>query len=365
MPPDKKIQELIQQYGSDYGNIQTVRLGKLDGVTVRSDIEGVLWARQWNGREIKVHNKALVGAIFDLRVLVGIRRFQPGKWVILETVEDYLTPAGSGHVAFHEEQHEFEAADELPIDRKQIRYFSVRVSYEAPFTVQVYGGVFPTSTGMVQVDHQLLDMSGEVVTVGAVFVNIETDDTGVLSLNTGTNFGSIFVADVSYIPAPDPGKYLLASVLFYEGQTELLNEHIIVPMPLVAVGKDTGLEISEATADTPLSADEFGFWDVVDSLLKKITWTNIKATLKTYFDTLYSALGHTHASIFNDAEGDPADVSSTAASDGTSVYAARRDHVHYSSATGGGGSELLMESGVTSPPVPIENSDGDDWLYAS
>lgn len=27
------------------------------------------------------------------------------------------------------------------------------------------------------------------------------------------------------------------------------------------------------------------------------------------------------------------------------------------------GSELLMADGVTSPPVPIENEAGDDWLY--
>jgi len=41
------------------------------------------------------------------------------------------------------------------------------------------------------------------------------------------------------------------------------------------------------TADTPLDADSFQFWDAVDSLFKSITWSNIKATLKTYFDTLY------------------------------------------------------------------------------
>ena len=47
--------------------------------------------------------------------------------------------------------------------------------------------------------------------------------------------------------------------------------------------------INGSSADTPLDADEWCFRDNVDSILKKITWTNIKATLKTYFDTLYFA----------------------------------------------------------------------------
>lgn len=31
--------------------------------------------------------------------------------------------------------------------------------------------------------------------------------------------------------------------------------------------------------------------------------------------------------------------------------------------TASGGGELLMQDGVTSPPVPIETEAGDDWLY--
>jgi len=57
-------------------------------------------------------------------------------------------------------------------------------------------------------------------------------------------------------------------------------------------------DANTAAADTPLDADKFSFWDVVDSIKKSITWANIKATLKTYFDTLYP--GHSLSTASND-----------------------------------------------------------------
>lgn len=44
-----------------------------------------------------------------------------------------------------------------------------------------------------------------------------------------------------------------------------------------------GTILTGASADTPLDADTFNFWDAVDSILKKITWANIIATLRTAF----------------------------------------------------------------------------------
>ena len=47
-----------------------------------------------------------------------------------------------------------------------------------------------------------------------------------------------------------------------------------------------GTEINDSTAQTQaIDTDRFAF--STSSVLKHITWTNIKATLKTYFDTLY------------------------------------------------------------------------------
>ena len=54
---------------------------------------------------------------------------------------------------------------------------------------------------------------------------------------------------------------------------------------------DIATKIHAATnKTTPVDADETGIVDSVSGLLNKVTWANIKATLKAYFDTLYLAL---------------------------------------------------------------------------
>ena len=64
--------------------------------------------------------------------------------------------------------------------------------------------------------------------------------------------------------------------------------------------------ITAAGAETePLDADEFPFYKIVGTILKKVTWVNIKATLKTYFDTVYTlanlgGIAHSLATAAND-----------------------------------------------------------------
>ena len=56
---------------------------------------------------------------------------------------------------------------------------------------------------------------------------------------------------------------------------------------------------------TPADADLFALLDSAASyILKKITWSNIKATLKTYFDLIYSSITHNHDSDYVDVTGD-------------------------------------------------------------
>ncbi len=72
--------------------------------------------------------------------------------------------------------------------------------------------------------------------------------------------------------------------------------------------------------NTPVDADYISFYDSADPKLpKKISWANVKATLKSYFDTLYGSLGSTipTTQVFGDS-----------ATAGTATEGARIDHKH-------------------------------------
>lgn len=59
------------------------------------------------------------------------------------------------------------------------------------------------------------------------------------------------------------------------------------------VGADNIADSIHGTSEkaTPVNADEMGLIDSAASwVLKNITWANVKATLKAYFDTLYAGI---------------------------------------------------------------------------
>lgn len=116
---------------------------------------------------------------------------------------------------------------------------------------------------------------------------------------------------------------------------------------------NVGAAIHAAAADTPLDADEFGFYDVIDAVLKKITWLNIKSTLKTYFDGLYAVLAHTHTGTTDSPKLAQANTHESADTDAATsslhhtigvgaTQAAAGNHAHASSTAGWGRTFAMM-----------------------
>lgn len=230
--PKKALRNLIEKESAEWIDRQPAWLGDYSH-TVLTDVAGTFFARLINGKVIKVYNQARVPPTYDLQVLIGRRKSLPRTWQIIEVIESYTIPAANGEIEYHHQQHEETGPDRVNLDRKQINQFTVRVYDGLSFIVKVGGGVFVTASGLAQVNTQLVDLSSYVGVKSAYFVTIETDEAGVLTVNdTGVDFGSPLVGNVSYVPAPPAGQTMLSYILLSEAYSELLDEHIRVPMPL-------------------------------------------------------------------------------------------------------------------------------------
>lgn len=82
--------------------------------------------------------------------------------------------------------------------------------------------------------------------------------------------------------------------LFYSSAADSGSGAFILTAPtLESVTSVSDLIHGATEKTTPVNADEIGLVDSAASwALKKVTWANIKATLKTYFDTLYTSVAN-------------------------------------------------------------------------
>ena len=117
----------------------------------------------------------------------------------------------------------------------------------------------------------------------------------------------------------------------------------------VVVGVGTSIEAAVHAASskaTPVDADETMLADSAASWgLKKLTWANIKATLKTYFDTLYYIVGGTDVAVTDGGTGRSSHTAYAVLCGGTTTTAAQQ-----SVASVGTAGQVLTSNGAGSLP---------------
>jgi len=118
-------------------------------------------------------------------------------------------------------------------------------------------------------------------------------------------------------------------------------------------GIETGADVTDAVniassihgvsgKTTPVDADEVGLIDsAASNVLKKLTWANLKATLKTYFDTLYNLyVLEAHASNHTDGTDDIQDATAAQKGLATATQIAKLDGIEEGATADQTGAEI-------------------------
>lgn len=138
---------------------------------------------------------------------------------------------------------------------------------------------------------------------------------GAASLNVGTTAGTVAAGnDSRFSDARTPTAHASSHITggsdaiqsATSGQNGLMTSTYASKLDGISSGADvTATAIHGATAKTtPADADTSPLIDSeASNVLKKVTWANIKATLKTYFDTLYATTSQANATHTGDATG--------------------------------------------------------------
>lgn len=142
----------------------------------------------------------------------------------------------------------------------------------------------------------------------------------------------------------------------------------------VSVGSSLEATIhAAASKTTPVDADETALVDSAASNgLKKLTWANIKATLKTYFDTLYYIVGGTDVAVADGGTGRSSHTAYAVLCGGTTTTAAQQSIASVGSSgqvltSNGAGALPTFQNGPASPDYGAGNAalgQGDVGTYA-
>lgn len=281
-----KLAEIKKQLKNNRQSEMPAFLGNLSG-TVQTDRAGNVYVTLLNGEVLIVYN-GMVPNVSRLPVVIGYGGSD--KLRILRSRDVYVT-APFPDVPNHASLHTFPGVDTIPIRAEQ--FLPGLVTPKTGLTVRIYSTPYELEDGWHILATQDLDLTSSVPASGAKYARLEADNTGAVTISLGTAVDVRAELEFSDIPAADPAKFSLCAVKLYAGQTGILFLPTDTDIIDLRFGRSLNIAsaIHAAPTDTaPEDADEFGFWDSVTGLLNRITWANIKATLKTYFDTLYVAL---------------------------------------------------------------------------
>lgn len=299
--------------------------------------------------------------IAGLPVWVGYAPHMPDKLQVIS--QRIIGGAGTDEtqagVTRHAASHEWDGVgaiggtDIIKVHLQQ--FMPLRVFPYSGLTIAVYPGVVYGATGWMTVGDanvfgmpipSTMDLTFDAPTTADksryVLITINTSGALVKTLGAEVDSTALTLSDIPAAPAGTLKQ--LAAVRLFFGQTELVENRngtdiIDLRWPGISAGSDTNAihvdvigEIAAITEKTtPVDADVALIEDsAAANAKKKLSWANIKATLKTYFDTLYAATakGVTNGDAHDHSGGDGAQINHTTLSNiGTNTHAQIDTHL--------------------------------------
>ncbi len=191
-------------------------LGNHAGVTDAGD--GLVYMTLFNGQVIRLINRRVPNVPYK-SVVAGYEPSAPNVLQVLYSREVYGGEDADPDVPNHHETHEYPSLDTVWVGAEQFTPLLTLPS--SGFIVQVYGGVLRKAddSGWMVVQSEEVDLSSYQPSAGAKYVLIDVDDSGVLSVISGSLVDSIDELSVSDIP--ETSNIPIACVRLYDGQDEI------------------------------------------------------------------------------------------------------------------------------------------------
>lgn len=228
----KRFKRLVEERLAKKENKVYADLGDYSGV-VETGKPYQVYARNRSGEVMKVYNYS-VPNIAGLKVEIGKVAGQ-NTWQVIGYRNAYQNPT-IPNVADHNSQHRY-----LPVYRDQLVPLMFLPTTD-PFIIQIYGAAVIIDNTWAIVENQTLDLTSYVPTAGALYVTLQYDTSGAVSVVTGSTLESKEILQVSDAPPADANKILFGAVRLYDGQATLDRENdFLYPFNVSGVSATGGL----------------------------------------------------------------------------------------------------------------------------
>jgi hypothetical protein len=193
-------------------------LGRADG-TVKADAENV-YVTLYNGDVITVYNERVPRVPYR-KIIVGYDAQRDPALLQVLRFDNVYNSRPHPNLPNHKESHTWFGYDPIEVYDQQIMHLLPRAL--SGMTVRVYGGDYFCNGVDCILNTTDIDMSAELPTVGAEWVNVEVDENGAISFTHGTNKPSRELLLPSDRPLRLIAKKLLYSVKMYVGMTKFIE----------------------------------------------------------------------------------------------------------------------------------------------